>query len=75
MIKFLDLHKINERHRTEIDAAIKEVLDSGWYLLGKKNEEFCKNFAVFPAKRPCLRRNDKNNSAKIHETHNFEKGN
>ena len=47
MIKFLDLHKINERYRLEIDAAIKEVLDSGWYLLGKKNEEFCKNFASY----------------------------
>ena len=47
MIKFLDLHKINERYRLEIDAGIKEVLDSGWYLLGKQNEEFCKNFASY----------------------------
>ena len=34
MIKFLDLYKINERFRDEIDARIKQVLDSGWYLLG-----------------------------------------
>lgn len=34
MIKFLDLHKINERYRSEIDSRIKKVLDSGWYLLG-----------------------------------------
>ena len=47
MIKFLDLHKINEQYRTDIDARIKGVLDSGWYLLGKQNEEFCKNFADF----------------------------
>ncbi len=47
MIKFLDLHKINEVYRTEIDDKIKEVLDSGWYLLGKQNEEFCKNFAAY----------------------------
>ena len=47
MIKFLDLHKINERYRKEIDESIKEVLDSGWYLLGKQNEEFCKNFAEY----------------------------
>lgn len=45
MIKFLDLYKINERYRKEIDENIKQVLDSGWYLLGKQNEEFCKNFA------------------------------
>ena len=31
MIKFLDLHKINERFRGEMDAAAKRVLDSGWY--------------------------------------------
>ena len=47
MIKFLDLYKINERHRKEIDERIKKVLDSGWYLLGKENDEFCNNFAKF----------------------------
>lgn len=47
MIKFLDLYKINERHRKEIDESIKRVLDSGWYLLGKENDEFCNNFAKF----------------------------
>lgn len=47
MIKFLDLHKINERYRNEIDSRIKNVLDSGWYLLGKENEEFSKNFAQY----------------------------
>lgn len=47
MIKFLDLHKINERYRKEIDESIKRVLDSGWYLLGKENDEFCNNFAKY----------------------------
>ena len=47
MIKFLDLYKINERHRKEIDERIKKVLDIGWYLLGKENDEFCNNFAKF----------------------------
>ncbi len=28
-------------------SGIKEVLDSGWYLLGVQNENFCKNFAKF----------------------------
>lgn len=40
MIKFLDLHKINERFRGEIDTRIKQVLDSGWYLLGNQDKEF-----------------------------------
>lgn len=47
MVKFLDLHKVNEQYRTEIDAAIKRVLDSGWYLLGKEGETFEKNFAQY----------------------------
>lgn len=47
MIKFLDLHAINERYREEIDARIKEVLDSGWYLQGQQNDLFSKNFAEF----------------------------
>ena len=38
MIKFLDLKAINEQHRLEMEAAIKRVLDSGWYLLGKEIE-------------------------------------
>lgn len=47
MIKFLDLHKINERYRGELDARIKDVLDSGWYLQGRQNELFCQHFAKF----------------------------
>ena len=47
MIKFLDLKKINERFRAEMDAAAKRVLDSGWYLLGKENEAFEAEFAAY----------------------------
>ena len=54
MIKFLDLHKINERYRDEIDSRIKEVLDSGWYLLGEQNERFTKNFAQYCGAKHCI---------------------
>lgn len=47
MIKFLDLEKINNRFRNEMDARIREILDAGWYLSGKWNDEFSKNFAGF----------------------------
>lgn len=47
MIKFLDLEKINNRFRAEIDARIKAVLDKGWYLEGEENERFAQNFAKF----------------------------
>lgn len=54
MIKFLDLHKINERFRTEIDSRIKQVLDSGWYLLGNQDKEFEKNFADYCGVKHCI---------------------
>ncbi len=47
MIKFLDLEKINNRFRNEIDASIKDILDKGWYLQGKQNEQFSADFASF----------------------------
>ena len=47
MIKFLDLKKINEQYREEIDEAVKRTLDSGWYLLGKENEAFDEEFANY----------------------------
>ncbi|WP_034574425.1 DegT/DnrJ/EryC1/StrS family aminotransferase [Helicobacter saguini] len=46
-MKFLDLHKINERDRKQINKKIKKVLDSGWYLLGQKVRKFETNFAKY----------------------------
>ena len=54
MIKFLDLEKINNRFRTEIDARIKTILDKGWYLLGEEHEKFTKNFAKYCGTKYCL---------------------
>lgn len=47
MIKFLDLYKINERFRAEINQRLKNILDCGWYLQGKENDTFCQNFAKY----------------------------
>ena len=54
MIKFLDLYKINERYRTQINARVKEVLDSGWYLLGKQDKEFEQSFAKYCGVKHCI---------------------
>ena len=54
MIKFLDLHKINERYRDEIDISIKRVLDSGWYLLGREDESFEEHFAGYCGTKHCI---------------------
>lgn len=47
MIDFLDLKKINNRFRNEIDSRIAKILDKGWYLQGEENEIFSNNFAQF----------------------------
>ena len=47
MIKFLDLEKVNNRFRDEIDSRIKTILDKGWYLQGDENAKFAENFAEF----------------------------
>lgn len=47
MIKFLDLEKVNNRFRKEIDARFKNILDKGWYLQGEENEKFSREFANY----------------------------
>ncbi len=54
VIKFLDLHKINERFRVEFDKRVKDVLDSGWYIHGKQDELFEKHFAEFCGVKYCI---------------------
>lgn len=54
MIPFLDLKSINAQYRDEIDDAIKQVLDSGWYLLGSQTSHFEKEFADYCGAKYCI---------------------
>lgn len=47
MIPFLDLKQINLQHKNEIEEAMKRVLESGWYVLGKEVTEFEEKFAAY----------------------------
>ena len=47
MIPFGDPSASYQVHKSEIDQAIKRVLDSGRYVLGNEVEEFEKEFASF----------------------------
>ncbi|WP_304473324.1 DegT/DnrJ/EryC1/StrS aminotransferase family protein [uncultured Desulfovibrio sp.] len=47
MIKYLDLARINSRFRADIDRRIAQVLNSGQYLQGVENDNFCLNFARY----------------------------
>jgi len=54
MIKFLDLQAVNDAYRLQIDSAVKRVLDSGWYLLGKECEAFENEFAAYCESKHCI---------------------
>ena len=54
MIKFLDLEKVNNRFRAEIDSKIKSILDKGWYLQGDEDKKFESNFAKFCGVKHCI---------------------
>lgn len=54
MIKFLDLQKVTESHGDEIREAVTRVTNSGWYLQGKENEKFEKNFADYIGTKYCV---------------------
>ncbi|MBR2068150.1 MAG: DegT/DnrJ/EryC1/StrS family aminotransferase [Candidatus Gastranaerophilales bacterium] len=54
MVKFLDLYKINQQYRKEIDEKISSVLNSGWYLLGKEDENFEADFAKYCNTKYCI---------------------
>lgn len=46
-IKFLDLKKITAKYKNEISDAVNRVIDSGWYLQGKENSKFEKNYSKY----------------------------
>ena len=50
MIPFSDPSASYQAHKSEIDQAIKRVLDSGWYVLGTEVDAFEKEFASFHGK-------------------------
>ncbi len=54
MIKFLDLEKVTASHGEEINEAVTRVVNSGWYLQGKENEKFEKDFADYIGTEHCV---------------------
>jgi dTDP-4-amino-4,6-dideoxygalactose transaminase len=54
MILFNDFNRSTNILRQEIDLAIKRVLDSGWFILGKETERFEANFAQYLNAKYCV---------------------
>lgn len=54
MIKFLDLNKINQPYFELFQEKLKQVSNSGWYILGNEVKTFEENFASFCKSKYCV---------------------
>jgi len=54
MIKFLDLHKINNRFRKAFEAAFSKSLDTSHYILGDNVSKFESEFADYCGTQYCV---------------------
>ena len=53
-IPFLSLHDVTAKYKDEIHEAVLRVVDSGWYLQGKENEQFEKHYAEYIGSKHCV---------------------
>ncbi|WP_445721867.1 DegT/DnrJ/EryC1/StrS family aminotransferase [Flavobacterium sp.] len=54
MIKFLDLHKLNQPFETDFQLKLKQFLDKGWYVLGDEVSKFEDSFAGYCGSKYCI---------------------
>ena len=54
MIPFLSLKDVTALHSDEINAAVSRVVNGGWYLQGKENEQFERHYAEFIGTKYCV---------------------
>ena len=54
MIQYENLKKLNDNYRAEIDDAIKQVLDSGYFILGENTAKFEEEFSRYLGVDHCI---------------------
>ncbi|MCR4584047.1 MAG: DegT/DnrJ/EryC1/StrS family aminotransferase [Prevotella sp.] len=54
MMKYLDLKLMAARHAEEIQAAVRSVVDGGWYLKGEATRSFEEHYANYIGTRCCV---------------------
>lgn len=54
MIKYLDLKEVTALHAKEIQNAVTETIDSGWYLQGNQTDKFEREYASYIGTRHCI---------------------
>ena len=53
-VDFLSLKDVTNKHGDEIREAARRVIDSGWYLQGKENEQFERHYADYIGTKHCI---------------------
>jgi len=53
-VLFGNLRAHYDAYRGDIDAAVRRVLDSGWYVLGREVDAFEREFAAYVGARHCV---------------------
>ena len=53
-VDFLSLKDVTVMHGEEIREAAKRVIDSGWYLQGRENEQFERHYADYVGTKHCI---------------------
>ena len=53
-IPFLSLKDVTALHGAEINEAVTRVVNGGWYLQGKENEQFERHYAEFVGTKYCV---------------------
>lgn len=53
-VPFLSLQDVTAMHGDEIREAARRVIDSGWYLQGKENEQFERHYADYIGTKYCI---------------------
>jgi dTDP-4-amino-4,6-dideoxygalactose transaminase len=54
MIKFLDIHKMNQPYEAAFHEKMQMVFDKGWYILGDEVKIFETNFANYCGTKYCI---------------------
>ena len=54
MIPFLSLKDITAKYADEIHSAVQRVVDSGWYLQGRENDIFERQYADYIGTKHCI---------------------
>ena len=54
MIDYLSLKNITAQHREEIQEAVSDVVNSGWYLQGEATRRFEQHYAQYIGTRFCI---------------------